>query len=127
MKQISYLFLVLLAVVGQLSVGCGDDDELRFTRDEIVEGDIQTGRQVALEANTLNVYTTEEGSVNVQGASGTVSALSTDEQIATVRRVNEGRPMVVVRGVKEGKVRISVRSEERRVGKECRSRWWPYH
>src|SRR5438477_12295881 len=21
----------------------------------------------------------------------------------------------------------TVRSEERRVGKECRSRWWPYH
>src|SRR5207245_8172941 len=31
-----------------------------------------------------------------------------------------------------GKVRaalqpINLRSEERRVGKECRSRWWPYH
>src|SRR5688572_2845230 len=23
--------------------------------------------------------------------------------------------------------RAEVRSEERRVGKECRSRWWPYH
>src|SRR5262249_61648089 len=23
--------------------------------------------------------------------------------------------------------RIGLRSEERRVGKECRSRWWPYH
>ena len=23
--------------------------------------------------------------------------------------------------------RISIRSEERRVGKECRSRWSPYH
>src|SRR5207237_4105954 len=22
---------------------------------------------------------------------------------------------------------FSLRSEERRVGKECRSRWWPYH
>src|SRR2546430_6397779 len=22
---------------------------------------------------------------------------------------------------------LSTRSEERRVGKECRSRWWPYH
>src|SRR5438445_2777110 len=22
---------------------------------------------------------------------------------------------------------VVVRSEERRVGKECRSRWWPYH
>src|SRR5689334_18454631 len=24
-------------------------------------------------------------------------------------------------------VERSLRSEERRVGKECRSRWWPYH
>src|SRR5437763_12438180 len=22
---------------------------------------------------------------------------------------------------------LALRSEERRVGKECRSRWWPYH
>ena len=27
----------------------------------------------------------------------------------------------------EGTLQISVRSEERRVGKECRSRWSPYH
>src|SRR5438876_11603226 len=24
-------------------------------------------------------------------------------------------------------LRFRLRSEERRVGKECRSRWWPYH
>src|SRR3712207_9509651 len=27
----------------------------------------------------------------------------------------------------EGRVRLAGRSEERRVGKECRSRWSPYH
>src|SRR5205823_12326027 len=26
-----------------------------------------------------------------------------------------------------GLVSLNQRSEERRVGKECRSRWWPYH
>ena len=42
-----------------------------------------------------------------------------------------GKPMVEAR--KTGKdsqiayVRASTRSEERRVGKECRSRWSPYH
>ena len=30
-------------------------------------------------------------------------------------------------GKKEEELVISVRSEERRVGKECRSRWSPYH
>ena len=29
--------------------------------------------------------------------------------------------------VQKSKSRLSVRSEERRVGKECRSRWSPYH
>ena len=28
---------------------------------------------------------------------------------------------------KEYEARLAVRSEERRVGKECRSRWSPYH
>src|ERR1039457_4791992 len=27
----------------------------------------------------------------------------------------------------EGPIRLNIRSEERRVGKECRSRWSPYH
>ena len=27
----------------------------------------------------------------------------------------------------KGKIREEMRSEERRVGKECRSRWSPYH
>ena len=26
-----------------------------------------------------------------------------------------------------GSIQITIRSEERRVGKECRSRWSPYH
>lgn len=112
MKQINYLILVLLAVMGLLMVSCGDDEGLRFTKDEIVGGDVLTGRQIPLAHNTLNVYTTEEGSVNVQGASGTVSALSSDEQIATVRCVNEGQRMVVVHGVKEGKVRVSVTDDK---------------
>ena len=28
---------------------------------------------------------------------------------------------------KQGRCRTEIRSEERRVGKECRSRWSPYH
>src|SRR3989449_7008341 len=37
-------------------------------------------------------------------------------QVAAPRAGLEGRPL-----------RLVVRSEERRVGKECRSRWSPYH
>ena len=33
----------------------------------------------------------------------------------------------VVVGLRKGSAHWAKRSEERRVGKECRSRWWPYH
>ncbi len=112
MKQINYLILVWLAVMGLLMVSCGDDEGLRFTKDEVVGGDVLTGRQIPLAHNELNVYTTEEGSVNVQGASGTVSAVSSDAQIATVRCINEGQRIVVVHGVKEGKVSVSVTDDK---------------
>src|ERR1035437_6990073 len=40
----------------------------------------------------------------------------------------EGRPIEYLLGMREIKpVFFKVRSEERRVGKECRSRWSPYH
>ena len=32
-----------------------------------------------------------------------------------------------LKGIPEGNYTIVLRSEERRVGKECRSRWSPYH
>src|SRR2546425_7267195 len=37
--------------------------------------------------------------------------------------------LVVVRADADGRLRVlfPIRSEERRVGKECRSRWSPYH
>src|SRR2546425_11270125 len=31
------------------------------------------------------------------------------------------------RSLKDGEYHVGARSEERRVGKECRSRWSPYH
>ena len=51
-------------------------------------------------------------------------------------KIMEGQPMITIIGlgdqaVKEAAERIQSaideRSEERRVGKECRSRWSPYH
>src|SRR5438132_5761378 len=38
-----------------------------------------------------------------------------------------GDPVRGRRGVDRGRGRAGGRSEERRVGKECRSRWSPYH
>src|SRR3712207_9540109 len=50
------------------------------------------------------------------GHAGEGTYLTPDEQVALIRTVVEA-----VDG------QVPVRSEERRVGKECRSRWSPYH
>ena len=48
---------------------------------------------------------------------------SNNENSGTLLTEKDGTQYFVM-----GKVRIKVsRSEERRVGKECRSRWSPYH
>ena len=40
----------------------------------------------------------------------------------------EGEAMDITHGTPfAGRIKIYARSEERRVGKECRSRWSPYH
>src|SRR5438067_12738732 len=46
---------------------------------------------------------------DLPGAAGFMCDVSSDEQIAKLFED------------------LKARSEERRVGKECRSRWWPYH
>src|SRR5215213_704964 len=60
-----------------------------------------------------------QGIVWPQGSSA-VATLTKDERL---------RGMEVLAGAVQGKqvALVLVRSEERRVGKECRSRWSPYH
>ena len=43
------------------------------------------------------------------------------------RKTRTRRSMLFVPGANAAMVSNSFRSEERRVGKECRSRWSPYH
>ena len=53
----------------------------------------------------------------------------TTSSAVALERYQEGMDKVLAYGVDgEGSFRAAVeRSEERRVGKECRSRWSPYH
>ena len=51
---------------------------------------------------------------------------SNDIAFELVKRGHEVDALVGIPNYPEGKI-YSGRSEERRVGKECRSRWSPYH
>ena len=61
----------------------------------------------------------------------TVSAATKDAGTVRLGAVSPAMPPVRIARADtkdSGKVRLgAVRSEERRVGKECRSRWSPYH
>src|SRR5437899_2765721 len=59
------------------------------------------------------------GTLTGFGATGNVY-----EELGVTTVINGQGTMTVLGG---SLVRAEVRSEERRVGKECRSRWWPYH
>ncbi len=105
-----YLWMMFCALT---MVGCSDDDNgIYFTKDEIVEGDIRTGKQEGIKDNTVDVYTTEQTSVNVRGASGKISAVAEDEGIAKVIDCdNSETKKVVFMGVAEGKTGIVVTDE----------------
>lgn len=110
MKQKAYYLMMLCALT---MMGCSDDDNgMYFTKDEVVEGDILTGKQTGIKENTVDVYTTEQTSVNVQGASGNISAVSENESIAKVITCdNSGTKKVFLMGVAEGKTGIVVTDE----------------
>lgn len=101
---------LILCLLGPMA--CNDENGIYFTQDEIVEGDINTGKQIGLKENTLVVYTHGGGSVNVQGAKGEIRATSSDEQIATVRTAQEGKNSAIVTAVAIGKTLVTVTDAE---------------
>src|SRR2546422_8941038 len=53
--------------------------------------------------------------------------LDLDRVLRVALHRRESRAQLLAQGVVEDAARLTRRSEERRVGKECRSRWSPYH
>ena len=67
---------------------------------------------------------------DVQAAKGAISDVMLDRLRLTQARIAamaDGMRQVAALPDPVGEVLAEVRSEERRVGKECRSRWSPYH
>ena len=66
-----------------------------------------------------------EGAYNIR-ANGKKAGRNTTANIDIVSKTDkDGIDIIIKPGTKNESVHI--RSEERRVGKECRSRWSPYH
>lgn len=111
------IYFLAMAFVALLMVGCSDDESgIRFTQDEI-QGDINTGKQVGIKNNSLVIYTTEGGSVNVQGAKGKISAKSSDENVVTVTCNHEAGQygkgeQVILKSVAIGKAIVTVTDED---------------
>src|ERR1039457_6305340 len=68
---------------------------------------------------------------NVSGAQSIPSSQHKDRIVTPAKRncsVHRGQDAIYLRLVEHVReADVSIRSEERRVGKECRSRWSPYH
>ena len=67
---------------------------------------------------------------NHMNPDGIVILNGDDDKLSTISQVHGKRPLVFGISNKDGVYADnikSLRSEERRVGKECRSRWSPYH
>ena len=73
----------------------------------------------------VSVYNMEGKEVGTIELNDAVFGVEVNEHLvhmAVVQQLANNR-----QGTQKAKTRSEVRSEERRVGKECRSRWSPYH
>ena len=70
------------------------------------------------------IYEKEPFVIQLKKANNTLEEVSINgnqkEKIADIKTINVSMRNQILEDIKR-------RSEERRVGKECRSRWWPYH
>src|SRR2546426_6699111 len=86
-----------------------------------------TASHADLPANTLTfTLVSAPAEVNLDSSTGVLTWTPTEAQgpstnLITVRESDNGAPQ------SSDTRSFTVRSEERRVGKECRSRWSPYH
>src|SRR5437016_9684643 len=126
MALVVYVFatvLMLAAGLEQTLVSTGQDDNVVVIR-RSAQTEVQSGvdrRQASVIESLPDIAT---------GADG--QRLISKEPVVLInlpKRSTGKSANVVIRGVTPAglTLRPQVRSEERRVGKECRSRWSPYH
>lgn len=130
MKRICLLGLLLVFLIAASSCS---DDEIYFTQDEIVQGDIISGKQVELKHNRLLIYTEQGASVNVQGAKGQIHAVSSNEKVVTVSTSTDSKRSVYVTSKAIGEAVVTVTDEEGNSScftvevKDVEELWTPKH
>src|SRR5689334_25326355 len=109
---------------------------MRRKADRIAAASLAEGRNVdgggtVAADNVLAVLAVVLGTADAAGVQGDAPAvwLLDDEEAERLAAVLGGKDVeLAVLDLVEGNAEFSIgRSEERRVGKECRSRWSPYH
>jgi len=86
-----------------------------------------TDRNGVVVARNYSGYTLEIFPRRVKSVEATIDELSELIEITPRDRARFKRLAVETRNPESLPIRTRLRSEERRVGKECRSRWSPYH
>ena len=117
--------------------------KLLDVQDLVVKFRLRSGDLTALNGINFSLEAGERmGLVGESGAGKSVAGFSIINLISKPGYIASGRilfkgqeinsyPLEQMRGIRGNRISIifqdSSRSEERRVGKECRSRWSPYH
>ena len=104
---------------------------IRYPRGESINFDdeiepISTGPQNMKNGDNVHIYAVENMVKNALKASDILSEYGIDCQVINTRIIKPLPGDTIDMSIREARL-ILLRSEERRVGKECRSRWSPYH
>jgi len=128
------------AAIQKGAIGVVSDSESGPPRASVVWGTVAHGRK-ALAELSANFYGYPATKLKISGVTGTngkttttfllsqilrLSGLGEVALIGTVEYQYAGKNLLAPHTTPEP-LEIQQRSEERRVGKECRSRWSPYH
>src|SRR5256712_11439786 len=99
---------------------------LFLVHNESVGSSFTSPRPFRVNAGSVHCYT-----MSPDGTTRYLSELETGSEVLVVDAHGKARRATVGRSKIESRpmlmIKAQVRSEERRVGKECRSRWSPYH
>src|SRR2546426_8734 len=113
---------------GSAPMGVSMRDGVKLAVSEINAKGGVLGRQ-------LQLIERDEEAKNERGVQVAQELINKENVVATVGYINTGVALASQRFYEEAKIPVInnvatgsvIRSEERRVGKECRSRWSPYH